>query len=130
MEDADLTDGDLFSDEVKINLHMLGALVLNEVVGEVHGTYVVAVDERTPWWRCLEFQQQLAQLGGLDHTVGDSAVLGLRTGAEDDGLPLGGSGYQVVSQKHRVAWSRAVSVWTTDPVSVSVDGEVGGARTV
>jgi hypothetical protein len=48
MEDADLTDGDLFSDKVKINLHMLGALVLNEVVGEVHGTYVVAVDERTP----------------------------------------------------------------------------------
>jgi hypothetical protein len=40
MEDADLADGDLFSDEVKINLHMLGALVLNGVVGEVH--------ERTP----------------------------------------------------------------------------------
>jgi hypothetical protein len=48
MKDADLTDGDLFSDKVKINLHMLGALVLNGVVGEVYGTYVVAVDERTP----------------------------------------------------------------------------------
>jgi hypothetical protein len=103
MEDADLTDGDLFSDEVKINLYMLGTLVLNGVVGEVHGTYVVAVDERTPGRRRLEFQQQLAQPGGLGHTVGDGAVLGLRTGAEDDGLPLGGSGHQVVSQKHRVA---------------------------
>jgi hypothetical protein len=48
MEDVDLTDGDLFSDEVKINLHMICALVLNGVVGEVHGTYVVTVDERTP----------------------------------------------------------------------------------
>jgi hypothetical protein len=48
MKNADLTDGDLFSDEVKVNLHMLGALVLNGVVGEVYGTYVVAVDERTP----------------------------------------------------------------------------------
>jgi hypothetical protein len=48
MEDADLTNGDLFSDEVKINLHMFGALVLNGVVEEVHGTYVVAIDERTP----------------------------------------------------------------------------------
>jgi hypothetical protein len=47
MEDTDLTDGDLLLDEVKINLHMLGALVLNRVVGEVHDTYVVAVDERT-----------------------------------------------------------------------------------
>jgi hypothetical protein len=48
MEDADLTDDDLLSDEVKINLHMLDALMLNGVVGEVHGTYVVAVDERIP----------------------------------------------------------------------------------
>jgi hypothetical protein len=48
MEDADLTDGDLLSDEVKINLHMLDVLMLNGVVGEVHGTYVVAVDERIP----------------------------------------------------------------------------------
>jgi hypothetical protein len=48
MKDVDLTDGDLFSDEVKINLHMFGVLMLNGVVGEVYGTYVVAVDERTP----------------------------------------------------------------------------------
>jgi hypothetical protein len=48
MKDADLTDGDLFSNEVKINLHMLSALVLNGVVGEVYDTYVVVVDERTP----------------------------------------------------------------------------------
>jgi hypothetical protein len=48
MDDADLTDDDLLSDEMKINLHMLGALMLNGVVGEVHNTYVVAVDERIP----------------------------------------------------------------------------------
>jgi hypothetical protein len=74
---------------VKINLHMLGALVLNGVVGEVHSTYVVAVDERTPRRRRLELQQQLAQSGGLSNTVGDGAVLSLRTGAGDDSLPLG-----------------------------------------
>jgi hypothetical protein len=48
MEDANLTDGDLFSNEVKINLHMLGTFVLNGVVEEVHSTYVITVDERTP----------------------------------------------------------------------------------
>jgi hypothetical protein len=37
MEDADLTDGNLLSDKMKINLHMFGALMLNEVGGEVHG---------------------------------------------------------------------------------------------
>jgi hypothetical protein len=45
MEDADLTDGNLLSDEMKINLHMLHALMLNKIGGEVHGADVVAVDE-------------------------------------------------------------------------------------
>jgi hypothetical protein len=44
MEDADLTDGNLLSDEMKINLHMLRALMLNGVGEEVHDTDVVAVD--------------------------------------------------------------------------------------
>jgi hypothetical protein len=46
MEDADLTDGNLLSDEMKINLHMLRVLMLNGVGGEVHGADVVAVDLR------------------------------------------------------------------------------------
>jgi hypothetical protein len=33
MEDADLTDGNLLSDRMMINLHMLGALMLNEIGG-------------------------------------------------------------------------------------------------
>jgi hypothetical protein len=33
MEDADLTDGNLLSDKMKINLHMLDALMLNRVGG-------------------------------------------------------------------------------------------------
>jgi hypothetical protein len=37
MEDADLTDDNLLSDKMKINLHMFGALMLNGVGGEVHG---------------------------------------------------------------------------------------------
>jgi hypothetical protein len=33
MEDTDLTDGNLLSDKIKINLHMLSALMLNGVGG-------------------------------------------------------------------------------------------------
>jgi hypothetical protein len=33
MEDTDLTDGYLLSDKMKINLHMLGALMLNRIGG-------------------------------------------------------------------------------------------------
>jgi hypothetical protein len=45
MEDADLTNGKLLSDEMKINLHMLHALMLNGAGGEVHSADVVTVDE-------------------------------------------------------------------------------------
>jgi hypothetical protein len=45
MEDADLTDGNLLSDEIKINLHMLRALMLNGVDGEVHDADVIVVDK-------------------------------------------------------------------------------------
>jgi hypothetical protein len=33
MEDVDLTDGNILSDKMKINLHMLGPLMLNGVGG-------------------------------------------------------------------------------------------------
>jgi hypothetical protein len=45
MEDADLTDGNLLLDEMKINFHMLRELMLNGVGGEIHDADVVAVDE-------------------------------------------------------------------------------------
>jgi hypothetical protein len=48
MEDADLVDSYILSDKMKINLHMLRALMLNGVGGEVHGADVVAVDESAP----------------------------------------------------------------------------------
>jgi hypothetical protein len=45
MEDADFTNGNFLSDEMKINLHLFHALMLNGVGGEVHGPDVVTVDE-------------------------------------------------------------------------------------
>jgi hypothetical protein len=44
---VDIADGNAFLDEVEIDLDMLGALMLNEVVGEVDGVDVVVVDEGT-----------------------------------------------------------------------------------
>jgi hypothetical protein len=60
MEDTDLTNGNILSDEMKINLHMLHALMLNGVGGEVHGADVVTVDESAVRWQSLEIMQELA----------------------------------------------------------------------
>jgi hypothetical protein len=130
MEDADLADGNLLSDKMKINLHMLGALMLSGVGAKVHGADVVTVDKGAPRWRGLKLVEQLSQPSGLSHAVGNDTILGLSAGAVDDGLPLGRSGNQVVPQEHYIALRRAASVWTTDPVSVRVDDEVRAARTM
>jgi hypothetical protein len=91
-----LADGNLLLDKMKINLYMLGALMLNGVGGEVHGTDVVAVDKGAPRRQGLELVEQLSQPSGLSHVVGNDTILGLSAGAGDDGLPLGRSGNQVV----------------------------------
>jgi hypothetical protein len=54
MKDADLTNGNLLSDKMKINLNMFGVLMLNGVGGEVHSADIIAVDEGAPRRRGLE----------------------------------------------------------------------------
>jgi hypothetical protein len=83
-----LIDGNLLSDKRKINLYMLGALMLNGVSGEVHGADIVTVDKCASRRRGLELVEQLTQPGGLSHAVGNSTILGLSAGAGDDSLPL------------------------------------------
>ena len=45
MKHTDSPKGDPFPNEVEVDLHVLGALMLNGVGGEVDGADVVAVDE-------------------------------------------------------------------------------------
>jgi hypothetical protein len=119
MEDVDLTDVNLLSDEMKINLHMLRALMLNRVGGEVHGVDVVTIDESAARWWSLELMQELAQPGGLSHTIGDDTTIGFGAGAGDDSLPLGRPGDQVVpdecpgSQPSRRRCRRPGRSWTS-----------------
>jgi hypothetical protein len=48
VEDTNVPDGNTLMDKIKINLNMLGALVLNRVDGEVDGTDVIPVDQSRP----------------------------------------------------------------------------------
>jgi hypothetical protein len=69
-EDADLTDGNLLLDKMKINLHMLGALMLNGIGREIHDADIITVDEGAPRQWGLELVEQLTQPGHLSHAVG------------------------------------------------------------
>jgi hypothetical protein len=128
MKDVDLTDDNLLSDEMKINRHMLRALMLNGVGGEVHNTDVIAVNESAARWWSLELMQEMAQPGGLSHTIGDGTVLGFGARAGDDNLPLGRPGDQVVPEEHDIARCGVTSVRAGSPVGVGVDDKVGAGR--
>jgi hypothetical protein len=127
-----LTDGNLLSGEMKINIHihMLHALMLNGVGGEVHITDVVTVDESAARWRSLELMQELAQPGGLSHTICDGTVLGFDVGAGDDSLLLDRQGDQVVPEEHGIARRGATSVREASPIGVGVDDHVRARRAV
>jgi hypothetical protein len=88
MEDADLVDGDLLTNEVEINLNMLCALVLYGVGGEVDDVDVVIVDKRDPTKRIVKLLKQLAQPTGLSHAISNNAVLCLSTRVVDNVLTL------------------------------------------
>jgi hypothetical protein len=103
MEVADLTDDNILSDKIKINLYMLGALMLNRVGGEVHDADVIAIDKGAPRRWGLELVEQLSQPSGLSHAVGNDTILSLSAGVGDDGLPLGRPGNQVIPQEHHIA---------------------------
>jgi hypothetical protein len=72
--------------------------------------------------------QELAQPGGLSHTIGDDTVLGFDAEARDNSLPIGRPGAQVVPEKHGIARLGAMSVRAASPVGVGVDDQVGAGR--
>jgi hypothetical protein len=109
---------------VKINLNMLGALVLNEVDEEIDGANIVAVDKTGPRQGAMQLHKQLSRPTRLCHAIGHGAILRLNARTGDDVLTLRGLGDEVVIQEHRIARSEPASVGTTGPVSISVDDKV------
>jgi hypothetical protein len=67
---------------------------------------------------------ELAQPGGLSHTIVDGTVLGFSVGAGDDSLLLGRLEDQVIPEEHGIARRGAMSVRAASLVSVGVDDQV------
>jgi hypothetical protein len=79
MKDVDLTDDNFLSDKMKINLLMLGALILNGVSGEVHIADIITVDEGAPrrgvWSSWSSWCNQVASAMPLATTRYSASVL-------------------------------------------------------
>jgi hypothetical protein len=62
---------------VKVDLHVLRALMLHKIGGEVDRVDIVAVDEGGALEGAMELLKKVAEPEGLGHAVGQSAILGL-----------------------------------------------------
>jgi hypothetical protein len=91
MQDANITDGNAFSDEVKVDLDMLCTLVLNEVGGEVDSADIIAVDKSALRQQSMELLEELPEPTGFSHAIGNNVILNLRPRAGHDVLALGGT---------------------------------------
>jgi hypothetical protein len=98
--DADIVDGDTLADEVVVDHHVLRALVLHEIGGEVDCTDVVTIYESGTQEGDVELLEHLSEPRRLGHAVGHNMILGLNAGPGDDGLPLRGPGDEVSTQEH------------------------------
>jgi hypothetical protein len=81
MQHANLTHGNTITNEVKIALDMLSALVLD-------GADIIAEHNRS--WRrwSMKLVEELANPSSLGNGVSDITVLSLSAGARDRVLPL------------------------------------------
>jgi len=57
MKNTDGSNGDPFPDEVEVDFHVLGSLMLDGVGGEVDGANVIAVDEAGGLQRLMQLLQ-------------------------------------------------------------------------
>jgi hypothetical protein len=96
VQDAYIIDGNVFSNEVEVDLDMLHTLVLNWVGGEVDGTDIVVVDKSALWQQRMELLEELLEPTSFGHTIGHAAILSLGTRLVDDVLALGEIGDEVV----------------------------------
>jgi hypothetical protein len=77
MQDVDITDVNAFSNEVKVDLDMLCALVLNGVVGEVDGADVITVDDCALQQWSMELLVELLEPTDFSHAISNDAILSL-----------------------------------------------------
>jgi hypothetical protein len=120
-ENPNITGSDPPADKVRVDLHVLRALMLHVIGVEVDRDDVVIVDEAGALEKVVELEEKLAQAGGLCHAVGHNRRAVERETTDNC---LAGQETRFGAQDHDITESGSAHVGTGNPVSVGVDYEL------
>jgi hypothetical protein len=118
VKNSNVTESNLLTNEVNIQLNVLGAAMMNGVGGEVDNRDVVAEDDSSLVNRAGELGEKLTKPRTLSNCIGHSMIFSLSAGPRDGVLVLGRPGDQRRSKVDAVAGGRAPSVRAARPVCI------------
>jgi hypothetical protein len=117
MENANLSQSNLLTDEVDVDLDMFGTTMIDGVGSHIDSVDIVAVDDHRQGNQDMQLLEDSSQPTALSHHMGHSAVLRLSTGAGHRSLALGRPGYQIVAEEDVEAGGGAASVGAARPIN-------------
>jgi hypothetical protein len=118
VKNLNMTESNLLTNEVNIQLNVLCAAMMNGVGGEVDSGDVVAEDDSSLVNRAGELREKLTKPRTLSNCIGHNAIFSLSAGPRDGVLALGRPGDQRRSKVDAVAGGRAPSVRAARPVCI------------
>ena len=130
MKNASLAKSHSVTNEVQVDLDMLGALMLNGVTSEIGSTDVITIYNGGSGGRVFKLKEKLAQPTGPGDTICNTSIFRFGTGAGGGGLPLGGPGDEVGAEENTKPRSGLLCVRAPRPINISVRDEICGGGLV
>ena len=124
MENANLAESHLLTDEMDVDLNVLGTAMVDRVGCHIDSADVVTVDNCGDLQWNMKFLKKLSKPTALCDHMSNSPVLGLCTGPGHRGLPFGRPGHQAVAEEDAEAGGGAARVGAPCPVSVGVGNQL------
>lgn len=123
MANTYFSNGQLFPNEVHVQLNVLGAAMMNRVLREVNHGHVAALEQRCLVNLDMKLTEKVAQPAALGGGIGNTSVFDLCTRSRDNGLTFGGPRHQGVAKEDTEAQRGTTRVWASCPVSVGIGDE-------
>ena len=130
MKNSDFSKCHAVTNEVKVDLHVLGPLMLNWVGGEIDRTYVVAEHDGGTAKRSMKFVQELTEPAGFGDGISNNTIFCLSAGARHCLLSFRGPGDEIVAEEHTVARGGGDPALGGDPTGTNPVVVVGAAEVV